>query len=49
MSDRNAKADSSGDLHEIKVLQAEIERLEAHVAELQDDLSDCRWKMKSKR
>jgi hypothetical protein len=27
MSDRNAKADSSGDLHEIKALQAEIERL----------------------
>jgi hypothetical protein len=27
MSDRNAKADSSGDLHEIKALQTEIERL----------------------
>ena len=27
MSDRNARADSSGDLHEIAELKAEIERL----------------------
>ena len=40
MSDRNAKADSSGDLHEIAELKAEIDRLREALDKLRETALD---------